>query len=331
MVIESRLDPGRGAVVSVLVQRGRLKVGDAIVAGAHPGRARAMHDFRGTKVKEATPAQPVEILGFDGVPEAGEHFRVVANEREARRIAGERANRLKTEALARRAGVRVSLEDVMARAQRGEKELNLVLKADVAGSLEALADEIAKLPQDQVVANVIHDAVGGINESDVMLAAASEAVVIGFNVRPVGSATEVARREGVEIRTYSVIYKVIEDLRDAMEGLLDPEEIEETVGQLEVRATFRASRVGTIAGCQVTDGTDPPRGPGAPGARRHRDLRRTHRLAAPLQGRRPRGHRRPGVRRGARELRRRQGRRRDRGLRDEAARAGPVSACRSSA
>ncbi len=255
MVIESRLDPGRGAVVSVLVQRGRLKVGDAIVAGAHPGRARAMHDFRGTKVKEATPAQPVEILGFDGVPEAGEHFRVVSNEREARRIAGERANRLKTEALARRAGVRVSLEDVMARAQRGEKELNLVLKADVAGSLEALADEIAKLPQDQVVANVIHDAVGGINESDVMLAAASEAVVIGFNVRPVGNAPQVAQREGVEIRTYSVIYKVIEDLRDAMEGLLDPEEIEETVGQLEIRATFRASRVGTIAGCQVTDGT----------------------------------------------------------------------------
>ena len=255
MVIESRLDPGRGAVVSVLVQRGKLKVGDAIVAGAHPGRARAMHDFRGTKVKEATPAQPVEILGFDGVPEAGEHFRVVSNEREARRIAGERANRLKTEALARRAGVRVSLEDVMARAQRGEKELNLVLKADVAGSLEALADEIAKLPQDQVLANVIHDAVGGINESDVMLAAASEAVVIGFNVRPVGNAPQVAQREGVEIRTYSVIYKVIEDLRDAMEGLLDPEEIEETVGQLEIRATFRASRVGTIAGCHVTDGT----------------------------------------------------------------------------
>jgi translation initiation factor IF-2 len=255
MVIESRLDPGRGAVVSVLVQRGRLKVGDALVAGAHPGRARAMHDFRGNRVKEATPAQPVELLGFDGVPEAGEHFRVVSNEREARRIAGERANRLKTESLARRAGVRVSLEDVMARAQRGEKELNLVLKADVAGSLEALADEIAKLPQDQVVANVIHDAVGGINESDVMLAAASEAVVIGFNVRPVGNAGQVAQREGVEIRTYSVIYKVIEDLHDAMEGLLDPEEIEETVGQLEVRATFRASRVGTIAGCQVTDGT----------------------------------------------------------------------------
>ena len=162
------------------------------------------------------------MLGFDGVPEAGEHFRVVANEREARRIAGERANRLKTEALARRAGVRVSLEDVLARAQRGEKELNLVLKADVAGSLEALADEIAKLPQDQVVANVIHDAVGGINESDVMLAAASEAVIIGFNVRPVGNATEVAHREGVEIRTYSVIYKVIEELRDGDAGPARP-------------------------------------------------------------------------------------------------------------
>src|ERR687894_2866823 len=199
---------------------------------------------------------PVEVLGFDGVPEAGEPVRAVENERRARQLAGERANRLKTEAIARRQGVRVSLEDVFARAQRGEtRELNLVVKADVAGSLEALLDEIARLPQDQVPVNVIHDAVGGINESDVMLATASEAVVIGFNVRPVGSATDVARREGVEIRTYSVIYKVIEDLRDAMEGLLDPEEVEETVGQAEVRATFRASRVGTIAGCQVTDGT----------------------------------------------------------------------------
>jgi translation initiation factor IF-2 len=214
-----------------------------------------MHNFRGERVKDATPGMPVEVLGFDGVPEAGEHFRVVANEREARRMAGERANRLKSEALARRAGVRVSLEDVMARAEKGEQELNLVVKADVAGSLEALADEIAKLPQEQVSVNIIRDGVGGISESDVMLAAASDAVVIGFNVRPVGNARQVADTEGVEIRAYSVIYKVVEDLRDAMEGLLEPEEIEESVATVEVRATFKASRVGTIAGSYVVEGT----------------------------------------------------------------------------
>jgi len=255
-VIESRLDPGRGAVVSVLIGRGTLSVGDALVAGAHSGRARAMHDYRGERVKKAGPGTPVEILGFDGVPEAGEHFRVVENEREARRIAGDRANRLKTEAIARRAGVRVSLEDVMARAQMGEQaELNLILKADVAGSLEALADEVAKLPQEQVKVNLIHDAVGGITESDVMLASASEAVIIGFNVRPVGEARQVSDREGVEIRTYSVIYRVVEELRQAMEGLLVPEEVESTVATVEVREIFRASRIGAIAGCMVTDGT----------------------------------------------------------------------------
>jgi translation initiation factor IF-2 len=192
VVIESRLDPGRGPVVTLLIQRGKLHVGDAIVAGEHPGRARAMHDFRGDRAKEATPGMPVEVLGFDGVPEAGEHFREVANEREARRVAGERANRLKAEALARRAGVRVSLEDVLARAEKGEQALNLVLKADVAGSLEALTDEVAKLPQEQVAVNIIRDGVGGISESDVMLAAASDAVIIGFNVRPVGNARQVA-------------------------------------------------------------------------------------------------------------------------------------------
>ena len=255
-VIESRLDPGRGAVVSVLIMRGTLSVGDALVAGAHSGRARAMHDYRGERLKKAPPGTPVEILGFDGVPEAGEHFRVVENEREARRIAGDRANRLKTEQIARRAGVRVSLEDVMARAQMGEQaELNLIVKADVAGSLEALADEIAKLPQEQVKVNLIHDAVGGINESDVMLASASEAIIIGFNVRPVGDARQVADREGVEIRTYSVIYRIVEELRSAMEGLLVPEEVESTVATVEVREIFRASKIGAIAGCMVTEGT----------------------------------------------------------------------------
>src|SRR5918999_2118909 len=254
VVIESRLDPGRGPVVTLLIHRGRLEVGDALVAGQHWGRVRAMHDFRGSRVKEATPGMPIEVLGFDGVPDAGEHFRVVENEREARRVAQERATRVKQEALARRAGVRVSLEDVLARAERGEKELNLVVKADVAGSLEALADEIARLPQEQVAVNIIRDGVGGIAESDVMLASASDGVIIGFNVRPVGNAGQVADREGVEIRTYSVIYNIVEDLRAAMEGLLDAKDVEEAVGTAEVRATFKASRVGTIAGSYVTDG-----------------------------------------------------------------------------
>jgi translation initiation factor IF-2 len=255
VVIESRLDPGRGPVVTVLVQRGTLKVTDALVAGAHWGRVRAMHDYRGQRMKEAAPGQPVEVLGFDGVPEAGDTVRVVENERRARQLAGERANRLKTEAIARRAGVKVSLEDVFARAQQGDlAELNLVLKADVAGSLEALADEVAKLPQQQVKVNIIHDGVGGINESDVMLAAASDGVIIGFSVRPVGDARAAAEREGVEIRTYDVIYNVVEELRQAMEGMLAPEEVEATIGSAEVRQTFRASRIGTIAGSYVTSG-----------------------------------------------------------------------------
>jgi translation initiation factor IF-2 len=253
-VIESKLDPGRGAVVTLLVHRGRLKVGDAIVAGEHMGRVRAMNDYRGQRVDEATPGMPVEILGFDGVPAAGENFRVVANEREARRVANERGIRMKQAALARQATRRVSLEDVLARAERGEKELNLVVKADVAGSLEALADEIARLPHEQVTVNIIRDGVGGISESDVMLAAASDAVVIGFNVRPVGNAAQVADQEGVEIRTYSVIYNIVEELRAAMEGLLEAVEVEEQIATVEVRATFKASRVGTIAGSDVTDG-----------------------------------------------------------------------------
>ncbi len=254
-VVESKLDPGRGPVVTVLIQRGTLRVGDALVAGAHFGRVRAMHDFNGTKMKRATPGEPVEVLGFDGVPEAGEHVRVVENERRARQLAGERANRLKTEALARRSGRKVSLEDVFKLAQEGTvQELALVVKADVAGSLEALEDEIAKLPQDEVSVNVVHRGVGGVNESDVMLAAASEGVILAFNVRPVGDARSVADREGVEIRSYSVIYRAIEELRAAMQGMLAPEEVETPLGQAEVRQLFKASRIGTIAGCQVTEG-----------------------------------------------------------------------------
>jgi translation initiation factor IF-2 len=254
-VIESQLDPGRGPVVSVLVQRGTLRVGDSVVGGAQWGRVRAMQDFMGDRVEEARPGMPVEVLGLDGVVEAGEFVQVVENDRRAREMAQERANRLKTEALARRQARKVSLEEVFARAQEGEiKELNIVLKADVAGSLGALQDEIAKVPQDQVAVNVIHAQTGGINESDVMLAAASDAIIIGFNVRPLADARRAAETEGVDVRTYSVIYKVTEDLRAALEGMLEAVEVEETIGEAEVKQTFKASRVGNIAGCVVTEG-----------------------------------------------------------------------------
>jgi translation initiation factor IF-2 len=254
-VIESQLDPGRGPIVSILVQRGTLKVGDSLVAGPQWGRVRAMHDFTGGRVESAGPGMPVEVLGFDGVCEAGELVRAVENDRRARQLAGERANRLKTEALARRQARKVSLEEVFSRAQAGDiKELDIVLKADVAGSLEALQDEIAKVPQEQVGINIIHSQTGGINESDVMLAAASDAIIIGFNVRPLADAKRAAEREGVDVRTYSVIYKITEDLRNAMEGLLEAVEVEETLGEAEIKQTFKASKVGRIAGCLVTQG-----------------------------------------------------------------------------
>jgi translation initiation factor IF-2 len=254
-VIESKLDPGRGPVVTILIGRGMLHVGDAVVAGAHWGRVRAMSDFTGERTKAASPGQPVEVLGFDGVPDAGEHVRVVESERRARQLATERAQRLKTEALARRSGTKISLEDVLALSREGRvKELNLVVKADVSGSLEAVEDEIARLPQSEVSVNVIHRGVGGINESDVMLASASEGIILGFNVRPSADARAAAEREGVEIRTYAVIYRAIEDLKAAMEGMLEPEEVETTLGEAQVLQIFKASRVGSIAGCQVAEG-----------------------------------------------------------------------------
>jgi translation initiation factor IF-2 len=256
VVVESRLDPGRGPVVTVLIQRGTMKIGDALVAGAFWGKVRAMSNHLGTRQNEALPGDPVEVLGFDGVPDAGEVVRVVEGDREARRQAQERETRLKTEALARRSGRKLSFEDVFRRAQEGDlKELAIVVKADVAGSVEAIQDEIAKLPQDEIVVNVIHSGVGGINESDVMLAAASDAVILAFNVRPVGAAREAAVKEGVEIRHYSVIYKALDDLRLAMTGLLEPEEVEQAMGSVEVRQTFRASKLGIIAGSYVTEGT----------------------------------------------------------------------------
>jgi translation initiation factor IF-2 len=254
-VIESQLDPGRGPVVTVLVARGTLRVGDSLVAGPQWGRVRAMHDFTGKAVEEAVPGMPVEVLGFDGVADAGEFVQTVDNDRQARQLAGERAHRLKTEALARRQGRKVSLDEVFARAQEGEiKELNIVLKADVAGSLEALQDELAKVPQERVAINIIHSQTGGINESDVMLASASDAIIIGFNVRPLLDAKRAAAREGVDVRTYSVIYKITDDLRNAMEGLLDAVEVEETIGEALVKQTFKASKVGRIAGCIVAEG-----------------------------------------------------------------------------
>jgi translation initiation factor IF-2 len=254
-VIESHLDAGRGPVTTVLVQRGTLRVGDSMVAGPQWGRVRAMHDYNGNRVTEAEPGDPVEVLGFDGVCEAGERAYTVENDRRARQLANERANRLKTEQLARRQARRVTLEEVFAKATAGEiKQLNLLVKADVSGSLEALQDEIAKLPQDEVGVDVIRAAAGGINESDVMLAAASDAVIIGFNVRPLADARRAAEREGVEIRTYSVIYKITEELRAAMEGMLEPEEVEQTIGEAEVLELFKASRVGTIAGSRVNEG-----------------------------------------------------------------------------
>jgi translation initiation factor IF-2 len=255
VVIESKLDPGRGPVVTTLIQRGTLHVGDALVGGEHWGKVRAMVDYKGDRVQEALPGDPVEVLGFDGVPDAGDFVRVVENDRTARQLANERAVRVRNEMQARRSGRKTSFDDLFKGIQQGEvKELDLVLKADVSGSLEAFEDEIARLPQDEVSVNVIHSGVGGINESDVMLAAASDAVILGFNVRPVGDARHAAEREGVEVRSYAVIYQALDDLRDAMTGMLEPDQVEETIGTVEVRATFKASRVGTIAGCYVTDG-----------------------------------------------------------------------------
>jgi translation initiation factor IF-2 len=250
-VIESKLDPGRGPVATILVSRGTLRTGDAVVAGPYWARVRAMQDYLGQRVKEAVPGDPVETLGFDAVPDAGEIVRVVENERKARQLANERGNRLKAEQLARRQRRRMSLEEIFA---SGARDLNLVLKADVAGSLEAIEDEIARLPQAEVAVNIVRSAVGGITESDVDLAAATDAVILGFNVRPVGDARHAAERQGVEIRSYTVIYRALEDLRAALEGMLEPEEVEESLGHVEIRQVFKASRVGAIAGSYVTEG-----------------------------------------------------------------------------
>jgi translation initiation factor IF-2 len=254
-IIESRLDVGRGAVATMLVQRGTLKVGDAIVAGDAHGRVRALQNYRGEKIKEARPGDPVEIIGFDRPPPAGELARVVENERQARDLAHKRAERLRREQLAARPGGGVSLEHLFEQMQAGEvKDLNLVVKGDVQGSVEAIQGELAKIQHPEVRVNVIHSGVGGITDNDVMLASTSSGMVVGFNVRPNAETRALAEREGVEIRTYEVIYQLTEDIEQALVGMLSSVTTEETIGEAEVRETFRASRVGTIAGCMVTNG-----------------------------------------------------------------------------
>jgi len=254
-IIESRLDVGRGPVATMLVRRGTLRVGDAVVAGDTWGKVRALYDYRGNRVKEARPGDPVEILGFNKPPAAGERCRVVANERNARSLAQQRGLRLRSEQVAQRSRSRVSLETLFSELREGEvKDLNLILKGDVVGSVEAAVSELQKIQHSEVRVNVIQSGVGGITESDVMLASASNALIVGFNVRPSSEARTAADRQGVDIRTYRVIYQLTEDIEKALVGMLSAVTSEHILGEVEVRQTFRASRVGTIAGCYVRSG-----------------------------------------------------------------------------
>src|SRR5579884_448532 len=254
-IIESRLDVGRGPVATMLVQRGTLKVGDAIVAGDAWGKVRALYDHRGERIQEARPGEPVEILGFDKPPPAGELARVVENERRARELAQQRGERLRREAMAKQRTGGVSLEKLFEQMGTGAvQDLNIVVKGDVQGSVEAIVSELAKIQHPEVRVNVIHTGVGGITENDVNLAAASNAMIVGFNVRPSAEVRGVAERAGVEIRLYRVIYQLTEEIEQALVGMLSPVETEAILGEVEVRALFRASRVGTIAGCMVTSG-----------------------------------------------------------------------------
>jgi translation initiation factor IF-2 len=317
-IVESRLDVGRGPVATMLIHRGTLRVGDAIVAGDALGKVRALYNYRGEKLQEAKPGDPVEILGFDKPPPAGEFARVVESERRARELANVRAERLRREQLAQRpAGV--SIERLFEQMQTGAvQDLNLIVKGDVVGSVEAVVSELAKIQHPEVRVNVIHSGVGAITENDVMLASTSNAVIVGFNVRPNAEARALAERENVEIRPYRVIYQLTEDIQQALVGMLRPVEQEATLGEAEVRALFRVSRLGTIAGCMVTSGVVRP---GARRTRRNGRLRDHDRTAEAVQGRRPRGCRRVRVRHPARRLQRRERRRRARVLRDAAGRA----------
>ncbi len=252
-IIEAKLDKGRGPVCTVLVKEGILKVGDSFVCGLEYGKVRAMFSDHGKRIHEATPSIPVEVLGLSDVPKAGDVFQVVEEERKARQIGALRQQKHREEALS--ATNRITLDDLYERIKEGEiKELNMVLKADVHGSLQAISEALEKLSTEEVKVNIIHGSVGGIRETDIGLASASEAVVIGFNVRPTPQALEMIERETVDVRLYSVIYDLISEVRAAMEGLLDPVIKEVMLGRADVRETFNISHVGTIAGCYITDG-----------------------------------------------------------------------------
>ena len=254
LVIEAQLDKGKGSVATVLVQKGTLHVGDAIAAGSAHGRVRAMMDDKGRRVKEAGPSQPVEILGLNDVPNAGEVFVGCASEKEARNFADTFIAQNKVKLLEETKS-KMSLDDLFNQIKEGNlKELNIVVKADVQGSVEALKQSLLKLSNDEVVVKIIHGGVGAINESDVILASASNAIIIGFNVRPDATAKDIAEREGVDLRLYRVIYNAIEDVEAAMKGMLDPVFEEKVLGHAEVRQTFKASGVGTIAGAYIQDG-----------------------------------------------------------------------------
>jgi translation initiation factor IF-2 len=260
-VLEAHLDRGRGPMATVLVQKGTLEVGDALVSGTSYCRIRAMFDENGREVHIAGPAKPVQILGWSHVPGSGDDFREVEDEREARHVAAEREAKTRAAELVT-TGARVSLQDLMRRAERAEiPELNLVVKADVQGSLGALTDSLLKLPQDEVRVNIVHGAAGGITEQDVSLAMASNAIVLGFNVRPDARARELAETEGVDIRLYRVIYDAIDDVKAALSGMLKPEQRETVAGEAEVRQTFRVPRLGVIAGSYVRQGTIRRNGP----------------------------------------------------------------------
>ncbi|MFO7953065.1 MAG: translation initiation factor IF-2 [Bacillota bacterium] len=251
-VIEANLDRGRGPVATVLVEDGTLHVGEPIICGSIAGKVRAMSNEFGEKVQSAGPATPVEIIGLNDVPMAGDSFQVVSSERAAREVAEKRSEKIKE---ASRRNQRVTLDDLFKQIQEGEvKDLNLIIKADVQGSLEALKDALFKLSLDEVQIKIIHTGVGGINESDVMLASASNAIVIGFNVRPDSNARKVAEKNKVDIRLYRIIYEAIEDIKAAVSGMLKPEYKEVVQGQVEVRQVFKASKLGNIAGCYVTEG-----------------------------------------------------------------------------
>jgi len=253
-IIEAKLDRGRGPVATILVQEGVLKVGDPFVCGAQYGRVRAMIDSWGNKVDKASPSMPVEILGLTGVPEAGESFVVLNDEAKARQVAEHRRAKRRETELTKSSG-RTTLEDFYQQVQAGEvKELRVIVKADVQGSVEAVSEALSRLSTKEVKLTVLHAAVGGISESDVLLAAASRGIIIGFTVRPESKAMQLAEREGIEIRLYNVIYEVIEDIRAALEGLLEPTYREKPLGRAEVRQVFTISRIGLVAGCMVSEG-----------------------------------------------------------------------------